>query len=72
MSEKWALDFGTSFDLSDSGRNMGQRMNISRIGDAFVVTVGGSVDPNRDSWGINLSVVPTFLYNIGASERMTF
>jgi hypothetical protein len=47
-------------------------MNISRIGDAFVVTVGGSVDPNRDSWGINLSVVPTFLYNIGASERMTF
>ncbi len=68
MSEKWAADFGTSFDLSDDARNMGQRLNISRIGDAFVVTVGGNVDPNRDSWGINLSVVPTFLYKIGVAD----
>lgn len=61
-SEKWAIGFSNSFDLSE-GYNIGQKLSISRIGESFVVTLGASRNESKNDWGINLSIEPVFLFD---------
>ena len=60
MSPKWIASAGSVIDLSDTG-NIGQSLDVTRIGEAFLVTVGMYADAGRDSVGARLLVQPRFL-----------
>jgi len=60
MSPKWVSSFGMSVDLGDEG-NIGQRLSVTRIGEALLVSAGFNVDASRGSVGVNLAVEPRFL-----------
>ena len=60
MSPKWIASMGSVIDLSDTG-NIGQSLDVTRIGEAFLVTVGMYADAGRDSVGARLLVQPRFL-----------
>lgn len=62
MSEKWGLGFSNSYDLSE-GYNIGQKVTVSRIGESFVFTLGANRNESKDTWGVNLSVEPVFLFD---------
>ncbi len=63
MNEKYSGQFGTSFDLHDN-LSAGTSVSIRRLGESFAWTLGFSVDPSRDVWGVNLSFQPVFLSKI--------
>lgn len=60
MSPKWISSFGMSVDVAGQG-NIGQNFSITRIGEAFLISLGGSFDASRDNFGIQLAVEPRFL-----------
>ncbi|MGD9126494.1 MAG: organic solvent tolerance protein OstA [Planctomycetia bacterium] len=60
MSPKWVSSFGTSVDLTRIG-NIGQRFNITRVGESLLVGVGFNVDPSKDNVGVMFTVEPRFL-----------
>jgi hypothetical protein len=60
MSPKWVSTFGTSVDLGKEG-NIGQRLVITRIGEALLVSVGFNVDASRGNVGAMFAVEPRFL-----------
>jgi hypothetical protein len=60
MSPKWISTFGTSFDFGQEG-NIGQSVSVTRIGESFLVNLGFSVDPSRNSYGFGFSIEPRFL-----------
>ncbi len=61
-SEKWGVGFNASYDLSE-GRNVGQNVTVSRVGESFVVTVEASRNESQDNWGLNFSIEPIFLFD---------
>lgn len=60
MSEKWIANAGASFDFGNTG-NIGQTLGVTRIGEAFLVTVNGNYDASRESLGVFFSIEPRFL-----------
>ena len=62
MSEKWAASFSNSYDLGE-GRNVGQELGVSRIGESFIFTLSTNVNQSKDNWGVNLNVLPIFIFN---------
>lgn len=60
MSPKWISTFGTTFDFGQEG-NIGQSFSVTRIGESFLVNLGFSVDPSRNSYGVSFSIEPRFL-----------
>ena len=60
MSPKWVSSFGTSFDLTKAG-NIGQRFNITRVGESLLVGLGFNVDASKNNVGVLLTVEPRFL-----------
>ena len=64
MGDKWAAIAGTSFDLGSTG-NIGQRLDLVKIGESALIRFGISMDESRDNLGIHLSIEPRFL----ASQR---
>ena len=62
MSEKYAVNFGTSYDLS-LGENVGQNLGISRVGESFIFTLSGNINTSKNNWGLSLSVLPVFMVN---------
>ena len=66
MGEKWAAIAGTSFDLGSTG-NIGQRLDLVKIGESALLRFGISMDESRDNLGIHLSIEPRFL----ASRRFS-
>ena len=60
LSEKWATNFSTSYDL-DAGRFMGQNFSLTRKGEVFLVKVGANYDWSRNVWGLSLGLEPAFL-----------
>jgi hypothetical protein len=60
MSPKWISTFGTTYDFGQEG-NIGQSLSVTRIGESFLVNLGFSVDPTRNSYGVNFSIEPRFL-----------
>ena len=67
-SEKWGIGFNASYDLSE-GRNVGQNLTVSRVGESFVVTVEASRNESQDNWGLNLQIEPIFLFDLNKGEE---
>ena len=66
MGEKWAAIAGTSFDLGSTG-NIGQRLDLVKIGESALLRFGINMDESRNNLGIHLSIEPRFL----ASRRFS-
>lgn len=60
MSEKWILTAGSSYDL-DSVGNIGQSLNVTRIGESFLVRMGFNYDVSRDNLNFQFAIEPRFL-----------
>ena len=60
MTEKWILAAGAIVDLTDTG-NIGQSVDLTRIGESMLVRVGFNVDSSRDNFGVNFAIEPRFL-----------
>ena len=60
LSEKWLTSLGAVFDFGATG-NIGQRVEITRIGESFLVGLGLNVDESRGNVGVGLTVEPRFL-----------
>jgi hypothetical protein len=60
MSPKWVSSFGMSVDLGRDG-NIGQNLNVTRIGESLLVSAGFTVDAARNNVGVNFTVEPRFL-----------
>lgn len=60
MTEKWILAAGAIVDLTDTG-NIGQSVDLTRIGESMLVRVGFNVDTSRENFGVNLAIEPRFL-----------
>jgi hypothetical protein len=68
MGQKWAAIAGTSFDLGSTG-NIGQRLDLVKIGESALLRFGISMDESRDNLGIHLSIEPRFLASRRFSRR---
>ena len=60
MTHKWLATASTMVDLGPTG-NIGQRIEVTRIGESFLVSLGMIVDESRDNVGIGFSIEPRFL-----------
>jgi hypothetical protein len=60
MSEKWILTAGSSYDLDTAG-NIGQTVNVTRIGESFLVRFGFNYDASRDNVNVQLAIEPRFM-----------
>ena len=59
MSPKWASSFGSSVDLT--GANIGQRFQLVRIGESFLMSFGFNIDYSRNNIGVTFAIEPRFL-----------
>ena len=60
MSPKWISSLSMTIDLKGQG-NIGENIQITRIGESFLVSAGFNVDSSKDNVGFNLSIEPRFL-----------
>jgi hypothetical protein len=60
MSPKWMSTFGTTFDVS-AGRNIGQNLTLTRIGESFLIAFNFNVDTSKNNIGASVMVQPRFL-----------
>jgi hypothetical protein len=60
LSPKWIFNYGSSYDFGDTG-NIGQRGQIIRVGESFLVGLGFNYDHSRDNFGVRFSIEPRFL-----------
>ncbi len=60
MSQKWIASGATAIDFGPAG-NIGQRFELTRIGESFLVSLGVNVDESRDNVGVGFSIEPRFL-----------
>lgn len=67
MSPKWASTFGTALDLR--GRNIGQNLQLVRIGESFLMTFGFNVDYSRNNVGVTFNLEPRFLSRTQSASR---
>ncbi len=68
MSPKWYSSFGTTYALGSQG-NIGQNFNLTRIGEAFLMSLGANVDASKGNYGFQFGIEPRFLGNRAASVR---
>lgn len=69
MSEKWISTLGASYDLAE-GRDRGQSLTITRIGEYLLFHVGTGYDRSRNNFSINFMVEPK-LGNNSTSTQMS-
>jgi hypothetical protein len=67
MSPKWASSFGSAVDLT--GRNIGQNLQLVRIGESFLMTFGFNVDYSRNNVGVTFNLEPRFLSRTQFASR---
>jgi hypothetical protein len=60
LSHKWLATLGSVTDFGSAG-NIGQRYELTRIGESFLVSAGVNVDTSRDNVGFNFSIEPRFV-----------
>ena len=60
MSPKWLVSATSLVDFGPTG-NIGQIVDLTRIGESFLVTLGADVDASRGNLGVRFSVEPRFL-----------
>ncbi len=66
MSPKWAATITSTFNVSPSS-NIGESVALTRIGDAFLMTIGMNVDASRGTVGASFLLEPRGL----GSSRLT-
>jgi hypothetical protein len=57
MSPKWISSATTSYDFGQ-GRSAGQAFTITRVGEWFLVHLGGNVDVSKNNVGLQIAVEP--------------
>jgi lipopolysaccharide assembly outer membrane protein LptD (OstA) len=62
MTEKWIATGGMSYDFGQTG-NIGQLINLTRVGESFLVRLGFNVDYSRGNVGAIIAIEPRFLPN---------
>ncbi|MDZ4781819.1 MAG: organic solvent tolerance protein OstA [Planctomycetia bacterium] len=60
MSPKWVSAISTAVDVGGNG-SIGQNVQLTRVGESFLMTMGLNVDHNRDNVGFSFMVEPRFL-----------
>jgi hypothetical protein len=60
MSEKWILNAAASVAMGSTG-NVGESLQLIRIGESLLLRVGLYYDQSRDNVGANFAVEPRFL-----------
>ena len=60
MNEKWIFSGGAAFDFGSAG-NIGQTVNLTRIGESFLVRAGLNIDHGRDNVSFTFGIEPRFL-----------
>jgi hypothetical protein len=60
LSEKWAASGGTTIDLGSTG-NTGHALSVTRIGESFLLRVGGFYNSSRDNFSLQFALEPRFL-----------
>lgn len=60
MNEKWILTAGSSYDFASTG-NIGQILNLTRVGESFLIKLGFNWDVSRGNVGVNFSIEPRLL-----------
>jgi hypothetical protein len=61
LGQKWIANYGSTIDLKKSTGSIGQRAQIVRVGESFLVGMGFYYDRSRDNLGISFSVEPRIL-----------
>jgi hypothetical protein len=59
MSPKWHTSLGMSYDFGPAG-NIGQRIQLTRVGESFLFTLGLNVDASKGNTGVMLGLTPRF------------
>ena len=57
MSEKWTTTMGTAYDIVE-GRDRGQSMTLTRIGEYLLFHVGTGYDHSRNNFTVNFMLEP--------------
>jgi len=57
MSQKWVSTLGAAYDIAE-GRDRGESLTITRIGESFLLHLGFGFDVSRNNVGIGISVEP--------------
>jgi hypothetical protein len=60
LSPKWIVNYASTYDFGTTG-NIGQRAEIVRIGESFLVGLGFNYDASRDNFGVQFGIEPRFL-----------
>jgi hypothetical protein len=64
MSEKWILTAGSSYDFENAG-NIGQTAFITRVGESFLIKLGGNIDVSRNNFSLQFAIEPRFISSGG-------
>jgi lipopolysaccharide assembly outer membrane protein LptD (OstA) len=57
MSQKWVSTLGAAYDIAE-GRDRGESLTITRIGESFLLHLGFGFDVSRNNVGIGVSLEP--------------
>ncbi len=60
LSEKWIANYGSSVDLGGTG-NIGQRGQVVRVGESFLVGLGFHYDNSRKNFGVRFAIEPRIM-----------
>jgi hypothetical protein len=60
MSPKWVSAVSTAVDVGGNG-NIGQTVQLTRVGESFLVSLGLNIDHYRDNVGVGFMIEPRFL-----------
>lgn len=60
MSEKWIVRGASAIDLAESG-NISQSLNVTRVGESFLVSAGVQSNTSQDNVGFIFAIEPRFV-----------
>lgn len=60
MSHKWVATAGTAIDFGETG-NIGQSLDVTRVGESFLMKLGVRADASRGNFGLVLGFEPRFM-----------
>ncbi len=60
MSEKWISSAGATVDVAHNG-NIGEQFMLTRVGESFLMSIGGNVDASKKNYGLSVMIEPRFM-----------
>ena len=60
MSEKWISSAGATVDVAHNG-NIGEQFMLTRVGESFLMSVGGTIDASKKNYGLSIMIEPRFM-----------